>query len=191
MNRRMIILRTVLVAALTTLGCRRRPEPDADEQQFRPREFVSQDPTPINPVLRLKQRLESYAQSDVARFDPLTITILSTLISGIIRYCIAQTALRIQRQVQRKPDGATATRLKQKFREHFRDAQTKSSEKLFVDDAGLDEHVAITMKAFAEATPNDLTSLISDLKDELKANPRLGNTAQFNLAGEWSRIDVQ
>ena len=183
-TRRTILGYLISLVALIFTGCRKVDQ--AANEPSRQTAVGDGDPTRIDPVGRLADRLTLYAQADIPKFDPFTISIIASLLCSVIRFCWPQTALRIQRKVKQKPKGATAVQLRQKIRDHFLEHRNESGLLLFRDDADVEQHVETTMQAFVDATPDELTKLLNDLKSTYKPD----NPKAFGVAGEWSRLDV-
>lgn len=127
-------------------------------------------PTPIDPVERIAGRIGHHLDREGYTFDPITLTILGTILGGILRYCLDRIAVNIQSKVRKKPDGVTAVRLRGKLRRHYHDAKSSDGSQLFNTAEDVDDHVEGTMFAFTTATPDELRNLIKDLRDQPATN---------------------
>jgi hypothetical protein len=187
--------RTFLAAAVLLCGCWTPAEiklqriEQLEEEFDRRRRAIrgySQGPTPIDPVTRVAGRLQRSLTGDGVGFDPITISILASIVCGVLKYCLSQSAMSIQRQVQRKPHGVAATRLRGKLRTRFMEAASGEHVTLFAVDADVDKHVEAAMLALVDATPEELKSLVDDVRDndQIKTSDAAAATA-----AEWSRIE--
>ena len=126
------------------------------------RAYTAAPPDPVSPVDRVSQRLLALSpKQDGVTFDPITISIVASILCSILRYCAASSATRLQSAVKRRPKGSAATRLRGRLREQYGLARARDGF-LFDDLDQINQHVDATMTAFAEATPAEVRKLVAD-----------------------------
>ena len=165
-------------AGLLLVGClgkHRYAEPDR---------WGSEPSTPVDPVQTVTGRLQDEMSGSGVSFDPFTLSILATIICNVLKFCIEHNALRLQRAIRRRPDGAQAILLRGKLTSHFQREQSERSIVLFSAESNVGAHVDATMSALMKATPDELSTLMRDLKRTDSEDPKSASVAQ-----EWSRIE--
>ncbi len=126
------------------------------------RAYTAAPPEPVSPIDRVSQRLLAFSpKQDGVTFDPITISIVASILCSILRYCAASSATRLQSAVKRRPKGVSAIRLRGRLREQYSLARAREGF-LFEDPDQVNQHVDASMTAFAEATPAELSKLIQD-----------------------------
>lgn len=190
MGRRIFLM--ILMPIFAFLGgCFRRKEREEERREERREERAwgaYTQPTPIDPVDRVGRRIQHHLAGDGYCFDPITISILSMVVCAVFRYCVQQTALRIQQQVQRRPNGTAAVRLRGKLHAHFSEIKSDEGYPLFNNNEDVKEHVNATMAAFAAASADELKELWVDVR---RRDQPTVDMAVFRAAGEWSRCDEE
>ncbi len=180
MRRRMFLISAGLLASCTMAHeawFGRKPKPVAVG--------VSAEPTLLDPLDRVTRKLEIAMTGDGVGFDPFTLSILASVICSVLRYCMANNATRIQRAIQRRPDGSQAVRMRGELTTHFSQARFSQDALLFPAIGDVKKHVDAAMEALIRATPQEFHDLIVDVQ----ADPPPSNAASSRAAAEWSAIE--
>ena len=146
---------------------------------------VADEPTLLDPLDRVTRKLEIAMRGDGAGFDPITLSILASVICSILRYCLANQATRIQEAIQRRPDGSQAVRMRGKLTTHFAQARFSEEALLFPAIGDVKTHVDAAMLALVRATPEEFRQLVVDVQ----ADPPPENAAACRAANDWSAIE--
>ncbi|MEI8018573.1 MAG: hypothetical protein WCH39_10275 [Schlesneria sp.] len=146
---------------------------------------VSAEPTLLDPLDRVTRKLEIAMNGDGVGFDPFTLSILASVICSVLRYCMANNATRIQRAIQRRPEGSQAVRMRGKLTTHFAQARLSEQVLLFPAIGDVKKHVDATMLALVRATPEEFRQLVVDVQ----ADPPPENAVSCRAANEWSAIE--
>jgi hypothetical protein len=123
----------------------------------------------------------------VGFIDPISLMILSTIISTVLRYCIERSAAAVQKRVKREPNGPAATRLRGRLREHFRKVTRKGEVLLFQEDE-VEKHVDATMGALISATPDEFQTLVQDIHAKVQEDEPV-NMSAAAAARDWSTVE--
>ena len=183
MRRQFLKLCCLIIA--TIVGCyRKKPEPPP-ESEYGEHAWLG-EPTPINPVDRVAHALQRVRSDDAPAFA-LVGMIVATVICSIVRYCVETYLLRMHDQVQRKPNGVAAIRLRGKISSHLAEEKDLTGKFVFADPDERRKRVDEVMTAFSNASPDEVRSLIRDLKSEPE-EPQSAQDRNERAAMEWSQI---
>jgi hypothetical protein len=180
---------------LVMLGCR-RPEEKQTEVQDPTREVrPSQDPEPdwdkgiyasdteAEFAGMIRDRILEHLPADrPKKFDPLTIITIVGFIIRLIQVCKEEAISRQQQACKEKPNGGVARHLKKNMHNRY------VSEHPTADPDDVEEHVDASLKAFVNATPEELKAA-KVRADKFNNQPTLVELDEF--VERLSRRDIE
>lgn len=90
--------------------------------------------------------------------DPLLLGLLLNFLFGLLQQCLLQNVLKKHRLLNRKPGGIVAARMAEQIRDRF------VADNPDADPAVVASHVYSSLKAFREATTEEIVRLCQEVK---------------------------